>query len=30
MELVLAFRELQCVRFPTPPAVLMALYSGRL
>ncbi|DAZ99741.1 TPA: hypothetical protein N0F65_003528, partial [Lagenidium giganteum] len=30
MDLVLAFQEMRCVRIPTPPAVLMALYSGRL
>ncbi|KAG1696804.1 hypothetical protein DVH05_017714 [Phytophthora capsici] len=30
MSFVLHLRELECVRFDAPPAVLMALYSGRL
>ncbi|OWZ06217.1 hypothetical protein PHMEG_00021561 [Phytophthora megakarya] len=30
MSFVLHVRELACVRFDAPPAVLMALYSGRL
>ncbi|KAL3674500.1 hypothetical protein V7S43_000448 [Phytophthora oleae] len=30
MSFVLHVRELDCVRFDAPPAVLMALYSGRL
>ncbi|KAG7376946.1 hypothetical protein PHYPSEUDO_012392 [Phytophthora pseudosyringae] len=30
MSFVLKVREAECVRFDAPPAVLMALYSGRL